>query len=95
MEGKLFFEWDEEKNEINKQKHGVSFEEAQYVFKDPKHLIIEDLEHSKNEKRYFCLGKVKGSILSVRFTYRGNIIRIFGAGFWRRGKKRYEKDSAK
>ena len=95
MEEKLFFEWDEEKNEINKQKHGVSFEEAQYAFDDPKHLIVKDLEHSKSEKRYFCLGKVKGSILSVRFTYRGNIIRIFGAGFWRRGKKRYEKDSAK
>ena len=93
MNEKILFEWDEDKNKLNHIKHGVLFEKAQYVFNDPKHLIIEDLEHSKNEKRYYCIGKTKFGILTVRFTYRNNFIRIFGAGYWRRGKKRYEKEN--
>ena len=46
-----------------------------------------------DEKRYFCFGEVDGAILTVRFTYRDNIIRIFGAGYWRKGKKTYEKNN--
>jgi hypothetical protein len=30
-------------------------------------------------------------IITVRFTYRYGKIRIFGAGYWRKGKKEYEK----
>jgi uncharacterized protein len=63
------FEWDEKKNSENLQKHGVSFENAQYAFIDSKRVIAEDLEHSKVEKRYYCFGKVKGGVLTVRFTY--------------------------
>jgi uncharacterized DUF497 family protein len=48
------------------------------------------VNHSQPEKRYYCFGKVEGKILTVRFTYRNNIIRIFGAGYWRKGKKTYE-----
>jgi uncharacterized protein len=84
------FEWDEDKNTENIKKHGVDFETAQYAFLDSKRIIAKDLEHSKFEKRYFCFGKVKGSILTVRFTYRKGRIRIIGAGFWRKGKKIYE-----
>ena len=43
-----------------------------------------------SEKRYFCIGKTDEGILTVRFTMRGQNIRIFGAGYWRQGKKRYE-----
>lgn len=50
------FEWDEEKDFENQQKHGVSFYEAQFAFLDSNRLIAEDLEHSQNEKRYFCFG---------------------------------------
>jgi len=39
------------------------------------------------------LGKVSGGIVTVRFTYRLNKIRIFGAGYWRKGKKIYEKEN--
>ena len=84
------FEWDEDKNEDNLRKHGVDFETAQYAFADSKLLIAEDLDHSKKEKRYYCFGKVKGGVLTIRFTYRENRIRIIGAGFWRKGKKIYE-----
>lgn len=90
---KAKFEWDENKNAINKDKHNISFQRAQHAFEDSKRLIAEDLEHSADEKRYFCFGKVDGAILTVRFTYRDNIIRIFGAGYWRKGKKIYEKNN--
>ena len=90
---KTKFEWDENKNSINKEKHNISFEKAQHAFADAKRIIAEDLNHSTDEKRYFCFGAVDGGILTVRFTYRDNTIRIFGAGYWRKGKKTYEKNN--
>jgi uncharacterized DUF497 family protein len=44
---KVFFEWDENKNNANLKKHGVTFYEAQKVFLDVKRVIAEDLDHSK------------------------------------------------
>jgi len=84
------FEWDEKKNSENQKKHGLSFEVAQYAFADPDRIIAEDLNHSDTEKRYYCFGKVNDEIITVRFTYRSNVIRIYGAGYWRKGKKIYE-----
>jgi len=84
------FEWDEQKNVENQIKHGVSFEEAQYAFADPDRLILRDKKHStRTEQRLFCVGRIKGGILTVRFTYRENRIRIFGAGFWREYRELY------
>jgi uncharacterized protein len=88
-----WFEWDEDKNDKNVQKHGINFQTAQYAFIDPKRVIAEDISHSKKEKRYYCFGKVKGCILTVRFTHRSNSIRIIGAGYWRKGKSIYEKQN--
>jgi len=85
------FEWDEKKNESNIKKHCVSFFDAQYAFYDSNRIIAEDTKHSDNEKRYYCFGKVSGGIMTVRFTYRKNKIRIIGAGYWRQGRKIYEK----
>lgn len=90
---KVRFEWDDEKNKDNQEKHGVAFEIAQYAFSDPHRVIAEDLSHSKDENRYYCFGKVGDGVLTVRFTYRGNILRIFGAGYWRKGKKIYEEEN--
>jgi uncharacterized DUF497 family protein len=87
------FEWDEVKNAENIRKHGVSFEEAQHAFSDPLVVIAEDEDHSQTEVRYFGFGKVSNRILTVRFTYRGEKIRIFGAGYWRQGKAIYEKEN--
>jgi len=89
----ISFEWDEEKNVENLNKHGVDFATAQYAFIDPKRVIAEDIGHSSKEKRYYVFGKVKGGVLTVRFTYRSNRIRIIGAGYWRKGKKIYEKQN--
>jgi len=87
---KARFEWDENKDVENRAKHGVAFSLAQYAFADPHRVIAEDLAHSEGEQRYFCFGKVEGGILTVRFTYRSGVIRIFGAGYWRKGKAIYE-----
>jgi uncharacterized DUF497 family protein len=89
------FEWNEVKNRINTRKHGVSFEEAQYAFLDPKYLISEDPDHSYIEDRYYCYGKDEASksILTVRFTFRFGRIRIIGAGYWRKGRKIYEQEN--
>ncbi len=87
------FAWDSKKDLENQDKHGVSFAEAQYAFADPGRVIAEDLSHSGREKRYYCFGKVGGGILTVRFTYRGGVIRIFGAGYWRKGKAIYEREN--
>ena len=87
------FEWDDKKDATNQKKHCISFSFAQLAFADPDRVILEDLEHSTNEQRYYCLGEVAEGILTVRFTYREKVIRIFGAGYWRKGKKIYEKEN--
>lgn len=84
------FEWDDEKDIENHVKHGVTFALAQHAFEDPLRIIAPDKTHSTNEPRYYCIGKVCEGIITVRFTYRNNNIRIFGAGYWRKGKKVYE-----
>jgi len=84
------FEWDPDKDAENRSKHGVSFAEAQTAFLDPGRVIARDLSHSQAEDRYYCFGRVGDDVLTVRFTYRGHVIRIIGAGYWRRGKKIYE-----
>jgi uncharacterized protein len=87
------FKWDPGKDLINQSKHGVSFSEAQYAFADLKRVIAKDLSHSKHEKRLFCFGEVSGGIMTIRFTYRNGVIRIPGAGYWRKGKTIYEREN--
>ena len=87
------FEWDPEKELENVVKHGVSFVVAQYAFSDPDRVIARDLTHSLSEERFFCFGKLDGCVLTVRFTYRDSVIRIFGAGYWRKGRAIYEREN--
>jgi uncharacterized protein len=87
------FEWDDDKDRSNIEKHGVEFSFAQRAFLDPKRVIAEDNLHSAIEKRYFCIGAVEDEILTVRFTWRDGRIRIFGAGYWRKGKQIYEEQN--
>ena len=87
------FEWDHTKDRINRVKHGVPFALAQMAFFDPRRVIAEDLRHSGAEPRYFCFAKVGPGIMTVRFTYREGRIRIFGAGYWRKGKRIYEQQN--
>ncbi len=93
MRKQTSFDWDEDKNVENIAKHKVSFYLAQHAFADLNRVILEDLKHSRAEKRYYCIGRVAKGILTVRFTYREKIIRIIGAGYWRKGKKIYEQQN--
>ena len=85
------FEWDSGKELFNIHKHKVDFWTARSVFQDPNRHIYKDSKHGMTEERYHCVGKVGDHILTVRFVYRGERIRIIGAGYWRKGKKLYEK----
>ena len=90
---KTRFEWDDDKNELNQRKHGIPFSVAQMAFFDANRVIAEDAKHSAEENRYYCIGKVGDGIITVRFTYRKDVIRIIGAGYWRKGKRIYEEQN--
>jgi uncharacterized DUF497 family protein len=90
---KARFEWDEEKDYENQAKHNVSFSLAQRAFLDSHRVIVEDVSHSTDEERFYCIGRVGGHVMTVRFTYRGDVIRIYGAGYWRKGRKIYEEQN--
>jgi uncharacterized DUF497 family protein len=77
----LRFEWDERKNRSNRQKHGVSFEEAQTVFLDDAALLIDDPDHS-DEDRFVLLGlssSLRSLVVCRCYRKGGSIIRIITA----------------
>jgi uncharacterized protein len=80
----LVFEWDEGKSSANRQKHGVSFEEARSAFLDENARVLPDPEHSETEDRFILLGLgTSGRILVVCHCYREeqeeSIVRIISA----------------
>lgn len=85
------FIWDEKKELANIKKHGINFMAAIKAFQDAKRKIYTDSKHTREEERFFCIGKVKDKVVTVRFTYREGKIRIFGAGYWIKGRWFYEK----
>jgi len=77
------FEWDENKNALNKTKHGVSFEEAQSVFNDPLANIFDDIWNSVGELCELIIGRShSGKLLVISFTERVNFIRLISALSW-------------
>ncbi len=85
------FVWDADKAQQNLERHGISFEECLSAFLDPQRLITVDSLHSVEEPRLFCIGKIGNRVVTVRFTLREGYTRIIGAGYWRKGRKLYEK----
>ena len=77
----LRFEWDENKNELNIEKHGVSFDEAKSVFYDENALLVYDEQHSDDERRFRILGySNRGNILLVVHCIREeSVIRIISS----------------
>jgi uncharacterized DUF497 family protein len=90
---KTHFEWDKEKDLENPAKHNVFFSAAQYAFLDPRRVIVEDVNQGVEEERLYCIGRVCEGVMIARFTYRNNVIRIYGAGYWRKGRKTYEEEN--
>lgn len=76
------FEWDDNKNRINQDKHSISFEEAQTVFYDDDALLKADPDHSEEEDRFLLLGfSAEANMLVVVHCYRADdsVIRIISA----------------
>lgn len=90
---KARFDWDPKKDQLDQDKHGVAFAMAQLAFADARRVIAEDRAHGSGERRFFCSGLVDEGVLTVRFTYRDDVIRVFGAGYWRKGKRIYEREN--
>jgi hypothetical protein len=76
----LIFEWDTKKAIRNREKHGVSFEEAATVFGDPLSLTIDDPIHSTEEERFITMGiSIQNRILVVVHTEKQDHIRIISS----------------
>lgn len=86
------FEWDPEKANGSRAKHGISFQEAATVFGDPLSLTFFDPDHSDDEDRYLTFGQASsGRYVIVSHTDRDNRIRIISARLMtRRERKSYE-----
>jgi uncharacterized DUF497 family protein len=88
----VHFEWNASRDEANQRKHGVGFFEAIEAFADPFALHAVDDAHSAAEPRWFCVGRTRRGIVTVRYTRRRGVVRIIGAGYWRKGRKLYENE---
>jgi uncharacterized DUF497 family protein len=75
------FEWDPAKDETNRTKHGLSFEEAAELFKtDVDYLEIHDEEHSDEEDRFIAIGPIRRGVIVVAYTERDDdVLRILSA----------------
>ncbi len=73
------FEWDNAKAELNAKSHKISFQTAQKVFNDPGALWSEDTDSSWDEDRYRVIGSAEGRVLTLSYTYRGDVIRLISA----------------
>lgn len=73
----MSFEWDENKNKLNYEKHGIDFLLATEVFSDP--LAIETTRVINGEERFQLIGAIEGCIFSVAYTMRKNNIRLISA----------------
>jgi len=88
----MHFDWDTQKEQANIAAHGVDFVEAQKAFADPRALVVLDEAHGGGtELRWWLLGKVGSRVMLVRYTHRApGIVRIIGAGYWKKGRDYYE-----
>ena len=77
-----YFDWDENKNRINLEKHGITFEKASTVFFDERAILFDDPEHSIDEDRFLLLGMSEtAKVCIVCHCYRESdtVIRIISA----------------
>jgi len=93
--GCVKLEFDLGKEAANLAKHGVDFSTVLRVFEDPNRMIIPNQTHSLDEPRFYAIGHDGRGILTVRFTIRGDALRVIGAGYWRKQKSVYENQNQK
>lgn len=76
------FEYDSDKSQINKEKHGIDFCDAQALWRDPDYIQIPAM--TAYEPRFLVIGKINGKHWSGVITYRGDSVRIISV---RRARK--------
>jgi uncharacterized DUF497 family protein len=80
------FVWDEQKRLSNIEKHGIDFQDAIEVFRDPDALSFKSkAEHE--EDRNLIIGRCNGRVITVIFTWRGDTIRVISARIARREER--------
>lgn len=90
------FEWDSEKDETNKKKHGFSFSEILDVFDDPFFLERYDTEHSSlEEERFIGLGESGGAVIVMTAYTERERIRLISARFATELERKLYYDSRK
>ncbi|MBI3702261.1 MAG: BrnT family toxin [Rhizobiales bacterium] len=80
------FEWDDNKRRANVAKHGLDFVDATEVFADPRQHTYRS-PHQSGEERFVSIGNVRGRLIAVVFTQRGNKLRIISARPVRRNER--------
>lgn len=89
------FEWDDQKAADNYARHGVSFEAARDVFKDPFAIDRLDDRVTYPEDRYAIIGTVEDRLLFVAYAMRNGVIRIISArGAEPHERRQYHEDNA-
>jgi uncharacterized DUF497 family protein len=70
------FEWDESKDEINKDKHKMNLVVGALVWRDESRLVMPDNRKDYGEDRFNCIGNTKYGVLTICYTMRGKNVRL-------------------
>ena len=89
------FEWDDNKATSNARKHGITFEEARFVFRDPFAIELLDDREDYSEDRYILIGMSAADVLTVVYTERGTRNRIISARKAEPNERRFYHDENK
>ena len=73
------FDWDDERNRINRAKHGWDFAEAARVFLDPLFYGVDDRTIHYGEERCKVTGYAGRKLVTVVYTERNGIVRLISA----------------
>ncbi len=68
------FEYDDNKSQSNRTKHGIDFMEAQKLWNDPN--LLEIPARTQDEPRFLIVGKIENKYWSAVITYRSQTVRI-------------------
>ncbi len=82
------FEWDENKNKSNQDKHGIDFNDAKEVFEDSNRKISPDLRKNYGEDRWITIGKIVDLIIVVVYTFRDSAYRIISARYAKKKERK-------
>ncbi|MEA1650365.1 BrnT family toxin [Nitrospirillum sp. BR 11164] len=89
------FQWDKRKAAENLAKHGVRFEDACAVFRDPFAIEWPDEREDYGEERFIIIGMAEGRLLYLAYALRGDDIRLISArGAEPHERRRYHDENA-